>query len=73
VLDRVFGAQIGQVGRMALIGGVIAILVVIIGALGMREKSRAPGGRTDGTRRARKRRMQQTRGAHPGSGWAPRV
>jgi hypothetical protein len=42
VLDRVFGDQIGQVGRMAIIGGVIAVLVVIIGALGMREKPRAP-------------------------------
>jgi hypothetical protein len=37
-LDRLFGDKVGPTGRMAIIGGAIALLVVAVGAFVLREK-----------------------------------
>ena len=38
LMDRVFGDKVGQEGRMAIVGATIAILIVGVGSLLMREK-----------------------------------
>ena len=49
-LDRVSGDRVGPIGRMAIVGAVIALLVAVLGALVLREKpgARRPrGGRSE--------------------------
>jgi hypothetical protein len=38
VVDKLFGDEVGPVGRMAIIGGGVALLVVAVGAVALREK-----------------------------------
>jgi hypothetical protein len=45
-LDRIFGDRVGPTGRMAIVGVVIALLVVAVGAVFLREKPAR--GRSDG-------------------------